>query len=373
MRAIIMLSSIAMGGAERNIVSVAPYIAAQEGVDLRLVTLNTRRDSPLAVEFAQQTQVPRHDLSAKKMVDTAAWRRFKQYLQDEQIDIIHAQDQDTITYAALAHSQLGIPSVMTRHVLYEPTDTLKERARAELVLLAARFGYNRIIAVSEAVRRDFSKLAHVPIDKIETIYNGLPTERFAVSTPKQTLRERFGWHADERIIIMVAVLRRGKGHEVMFEALPKIREAVPNVKLKLVGDGEIADQIREQAAPFADMVEFLGQRSDIAELLHASDVLTLPSWAEALPTVLIEAGAARLPVVATDVGGAKEITLHGETGYIVPAGDSKGLAQYLIEVLQDPTHAQDMGNRAFERVHEMFSLERQAQQTVSLYKRILQS
>lgn len=368
MRAIIMISSLAMAGTERNIVSVAPYIRKQ-GIDLRLVSMNTRRDSPLAAEF-EETGVPRFDLGAARMTDTAAWGRFTEMLRGEQIDLIHAQDQDTIIYAALAHRRLGIPTVMSRHVLFEPADTLKEKMRAQMVLLAAKMGIQRVIAVSEAVRQDFARLANLPIARIETIYNGLDMSRFVVDTPRAELRKSLGWDDDEAVVTMVAALRRGKGHEVLFQAVPKILEAVPNLKIKLVGDGEIAEQIKAQAAPLGDVIEFMGQRTDVPQILAASNAATLPSWAEALPTVLIEAGAASIPIVATDVGGAKEITIDGDTGYIVPPGQPGKLAERLIDVLKDPDAAEAMGKRAHDRVTSIFSLEEQARQTAELYRKM---
>ncbi|MEL6307848.1 MAG: glycosyltransferase family 4 protein [Chloroflexota bacterium] len=371
MRVIIMISSLAMAGTERNIVSVAPYIKAQ-GIDLRLVSMNTRRDSPLADEFAS-TGIPRFDLAAKRMTDLKAWQRFTDYLRAEKIDVIHAQDQDTIIFGALAHHRIGTPTVMSRHVLFEPADTMRENMRAKMVLTAARRGFDKVIAVSEAVRQDFSQLADISLDKIETVYNGLDIDRFMVDTPKATLREKFGWDTDARIITMVAALRRGKGHEVLFDAVPKIKEAVPNAHIMLIGDGEIAEQIKTQAQPHSDVITFLGQRTDVPELLAASDALTLPSWAEALPTVLIEAGAAGLPCVSTDVGGAKEITLDGDTGYIVPPGDSDMLAERLITLLQAPDEAEAMGQRARERVTKTFTLENQARETAALYERIASS
>lgn len=364
-----MISSLAMAGTERNIVSLMPYIR-DEGVDLRLVSMNTRRDSPLAEEFAA-TGIPRFDLDAHRMTDRAAWERFTAMLRDEKIDVIHAQDQDTIIYAALAHRRLSLPTVMSRHVLFEPADTVKEKMRAQMVLMAARLGFNRVVAVSEAVRQDFSKMSGLSLDKIETIYNGLPMGRFDIDESKAEIRTRFGWEQDTPIVTMVAALRRGKGHEVLFAAIPALLERVPNVKIMLVGDGEIEDKVRELAAPHGDVVVFLGQRTDVPHILKASDALVLPSWAEALPTVLIEAGAAGIPAVSTDVGGAKEITLDSDTGYIVPPGDSDMLAKRLGDVLADRATAQIMGQRARARVEATFSLKKQAAQFVDLYQRVI--
>ncbi|NDJ86456.1 MAG: glycosyltransferase family 4 protein [Chloroflexi bacterium] len=371
MRAVMMISSIAMGGAERILVSVLPHFKEQ-GVDIRLCSLNTRRDSPLIEQFTE-SGIPRFDLGARRMVDPAAWRRFTTMLRDEKIDIVHAQDQDTNIYAALARRRLGIPSVMTRHVMVEPSEGIKETLRARLVLLAARYGFDRIIAVSEAVREAFSKLAKIDSERIETIYNGIEIERFDTHSARDAKRAEMGWPLDQPTVIMVAVLRPGKGHEVLFDAIPRLKEAVPGVRIKLVGGGELEDELRQQAAPYGETVEFLGQRMDVPDLLGASDVMVLPSWSEALPTVLIEAGAAGLPVVATDVGGSAEIVKDAETGYIVPPGDSAAIADRLIAVLKDPGAAMAMGDRARDFVTATFSLEEQARRTIALYEKVINS
>ena len=370
MKVAVMLSGLAMGGAERNIVNFLPHLR-NHGVDVTLFSLNTRRDSPLAQQF-EATGIERVDFDAKRMTDHAAWKRFVRAIGERKIELVHAQDQDSIIYSGLAHRRHQIPNIMTRHVMVEPQDTMKETARAQLLLLTARFEFDHIITVSEAVRQEFSHLAHIPLERITTVYNGLDMEKFRLPMDKRAeTRANLGWGADEKVVLMVAVLRRGKGHEVLFKAIPSILEQVPDARFKLVGDGEIADQVREWAEPYKDVVEFLGQRTDVPELLLASDVLVQASWSEALPTVLIEAGASSLPVVATDVGGSREIVVEGETGYLIDAGDVYALAQNLVRVLQDLDAAQAMGQRAYQHVTRLFSLDRQAQQTASLYERVL--
>lgn len=371
MRVLMMMSSVAMGGAEQITVSVLPYLAAAGATPL-LCTLNTRRDSPITEIFAQ-TGVQRFDLGARRMVDVSAWRRFVRLLQDEKIDLVNTQDQDTHIYGALAAWRLSMPVVMTRHVLREPATTLKEGLRARLVLLAARYGARRVIAVSEAVRQAFAHQARLPLAKIETIHNGIDLQKFAPGRHRASMRAELGWQPDRPIVIMVAVLRPGKGHELLFEALPQLKAALPKVQVKLVGDGELSHALRRQAAPFGESVEFLGQRSDVPALLGASDVLVLPSWSEALPTVLIEAGAAALPVVATDVGGTSEIVKDGETGFIVPPGNAPELARGLLELLQNPARAHQMGQSARRRVTSCFSLEEQARSMVTLFQQELKS
>ncbi|GAB4575745.1 MAG: hypothetical protein Kow0077_28760 [Anaerolineae bacterium] len=369
MRILVMMSSIPLRGAERNIVNVLPYMR-DAGADVFLGTLNTRRDGPLAEVFAR-TGIERLDLGARRMLDPAAWRRFGALLQDYRVDLIHAQDQDTILYAAAAHWRHRMPTVMTRHVLFEPAPTWRKWVRARLVLLAARRGFDRIVAVSEAVRRDFSARAGVPLARIQTIYNGLDMERFLAEYDRQAIRARLGWPQDAPVILLIAALDAGKGHDVLFEALPAIQAAVPEVRVMLVGQGKLVEEIQAQAAAFGPAVTLMGQRTDVPELLAACDVVVQTSWAEALPTVLIEAGASARPVVATDVGGSAEIVADGESGYIVPPGDAKAVAERVVQLLRDAALARRMGQTARAIVLRRFSLARQAEETLALYEDVL--
>ena len=365
-----MISGLALSGAERILVSVLPYFKRIEGVTPLLCTLNTWRDSPLVEEF-NQMEIERFDLGAKRLIDPPAWLRFTKLLKEEKIDIVSTQDQYSNLFGAFAFWFSKTPIVMTRHVMQEPADTFREDVRARLMLWAARYGSHKVIAVSDAVRQNLSKQSGMPFSKIETIYNGIEVERFVLKEGKDAIRKRLGWSADHAIVIMVAVLRRGKGHEVLFDAIPRLQNAIPNVRIKLVGDGELNDSLRQQAEKFGETVEFLGQRVDIPDLLNASDVLVLPSWSEALPTVLIEAGAASLPVVATKVGGTAEVVLDGQTGFLVEPGDSAEIANNLAKILENPGLARAMGNRAREKVQETFSLQRQAQSMVALFSSVM--
>jgi phosphatidylinositol alpha-1,6-mannosyltransferase len=171
---------------------------------------------------------------------------------------------------------------------------------------------------------------------------------------------------------MVSVLRSGKGHDVLFRAIPDLRRRIPDVAVKIVGAGEIEAELRRAAAPLGDCVEFVGQLyEDLPVAFWASDVLTLPSRAEGLPIVLIEAAAAGLPAVATDVGGCAEVVDDGETGYLVARGDHRALAERLARLLADADGARRMGTTARARAERRFSLDGQARATADLYRRIL--
>lgn len=370
MHVLVMMSSVAMGGGERNVVSILPPLK-QAGVDVMLCTLNTRRDSLLVEDF-NRSGITRFDLQARRMMDLGSWRRFSALLRNQSIDLIHAQDQDTIIYAGLAHRLLNIPTVMTRHVLKETAYSWKTALRARMVFWSARYEMKRIVAVSDAVRHEFARQTGISYSKIETIYNGIELERFDLQQDRSEARKKLGWDLQLPIVILVSVLRPGKGFDVLFDALPRIQAAVPEVQIKVVGGGELEAELREQAKPFGDVaVEFLGSRMDIPELLRASDILIQTSWSEALPTVLIEAGAASLPVVATNVGGTREIVQDGVGGYIVEPGDAANLANRVVDILKNRALADAMGKNAHSHVFNTFTLNKQALQLKALYKKTL--
>jgi len=368
MNVLIILSSLAMGGAEKNVVSILPYLRS-DGVSVMLCTLNKRRDSPLTDEF-MKTGIKRFDLGAKRMFDPPAFFRMLKILRQNKIDLIHSQDQDAIIYGGFAKMITGIPFVMTRHVMYETSSTLKEAARAHLVFLTARYFADAVIAVSDAVNNSFLLQAGITRGNIYRIYNGIDLEPFKNNNHLNDIRKKLGWDLHGSIAILVSVLREGKGFEILFGAIPKILKKVPNFQLKIIGGGILEKELRNQAVPFGPVIEFLGQRTDIPILMKASNLLIQSSWSEALPTVLIEAGAAGIPVVATDVGGSAEVVKDGETGYLVSPGNVDDLANKVAELLTNPNISMAMGVSARKHIMKRFTLKKQSFETVNLYREV---
>lgn len=369
MRVLMLLSSIAMGGAERNVVSVLPYLR-DAGVDVVLCTLNKRRDSAL-VDVFSKAGIERFDLGANRLSDRRSWGKFLSFIHAQRVDIVHAQDQDAIIYAGMSKRFANIKTLMTRHVLQEPSRNWKFAIRSRLVLWLARRGMDRVVAVSEAVRHRFAVQARMSPSKIETIYNGIDLEKFTLCEPRAEIRKKLGWDPDRKIAIHVAVFRPEKGYDLLFEALPQIQAALPTFQIKLVGDDRLESALHDKASILGDAVEFMGQRMDVPELLAASDLLIQTSWSEALPTVLIEAGASSRPVVATNVGGTSEIVVDGRGGFVVEPGDASDLADRVVQILCSPGLAEQMGRQAYTRVIKMFTLESQAGRTKMLYEKML--
>src|SRR5262249_19706074 len=291
-------------------------------------------------------------------------------LRQARFDILHAQDQYATLTGAAAHWRTRIPFVMTRHVMGEPNDTWRQAIRARLVFAAAAHSIDAVIAVSEACRQPFAVQSGRRLSEIDTIYNGIELGEHPPAN-RDALRARLGWPPDRPVVIMVAVMRPGKGHDVLFRAVASMRGRMPGLRVVLVGSGPLERKLRGEAPAVGGGIEGLGERADVAQLLAASDVLVLPSESEGLPTVLIEAGAACLPVVATRVGGVPEIVEDGRTGHLIDRGDAAGLARRILGLIEDGDAARRIGQAARLRVEQLFTLETQARRTIEVYRRVL--
>ena len=299
--------------------------------------------------------------------------RYFQLLRSNQIDLVHAHGQDAAILAAAGRFLGETPLVITRHVLEEPADDWRQRIRARLALAAFRKA-DAVIAVSSAVADCLAELTKMSRSRVEVIHNGIELERFDqpdLLKRRGELRRCLGFTPDGFLILCVSVLRPGKGHDTLLAALPKILEQYPNARLLLAGSGPEESNLRLRARAFGECVAFLGNQQDIPELLAASNLVVLPSYSEALPTCLIEALAAKRPVVATRVGGTEEIIQPGKTGLLVPARDPGALAEAIVSLLGSPTRAQQLALQGQRYVKQKFSIDFQVEKTHALWDRVL--
>ncbi|MEQ9094067.1 MAG: glycosyltransferase family 4 protein [Miltoncostaeaceae bacterium] len=366
-RVLWLTTSLQPGGAERNIVSVMPHMGADD-VSVALCTLMRTTDGPLAEEFAS-TGLRRFDLGARRLADPPALARLVRLLRRGRIDLIHAHDQYGSLMGGLAGSIARVPVVMSRHVLADDAPHRRGRLRARLAVRALERWAEAVIAVSGSVRGAMVRDG-VSEGRIAVVHNGIDRRPFDVGHDRVVLRASLGVAASAPLVVMPAVLRPGKGHEVLVEAAARLAPTFPDLVVALAGEGPLRNDIAAAAAAVPS-VRLLGHRSDIPALLAACDLAVLPSFAEGLPTVLIEAAFAGRPVVASDGGGAGEIVDDGRTGLLVPAGDAVALADAIGQVLGDAEAAGRMGSDARALAEERFSLARQAEATRAVYRSVL--
>ena len=371
MRPLLLISGLATGGAERVTVTFLRHLAGT-GAEAVACTVTSRRDGPLAEELAR-AGVRRHDLGARRIADPLALLRLLRLLGRGRFSLVHAHGPEACMLAGIACTLTRVPLVITRHVLDEATTNWRLRQLDRLIRFAARRAA-AVVAVSSAVARRLEETGAARPEAIHVIHNGVELERFRgadLSRRREEFRRALGVGPDDSLVLLPAVLREGKGHEVLLEALPEIKSRVPRARVAFAGGGDLERGVRALAARHGDAVMFLGQRDDMPELFAACDLVVLPSLAEALPTALIEAAAAGRPVVATRVGGTPEVVEEGKTGLLVPPSDPAALASAVAAVLSDREKARALGEAGRRRACALFSVRAQVERTVALWSQVL--
>ncbi|GJG87863.1 hypothetical protein tb265_30440 [Gemmatimonadetes bacterium T265] len=299
--------------------------------------------------------VPVLDLAVRSLFDPRPVLRLAAYLRREAVEVLHTHNRYAHLVGRPAAALAGRPVVSTDHWIVETDAGLRGAVRCRLDDLSARVFRGDMVMVSRAQRRAHEAMGRLRGARVTVIPNGIDTAAFRPDPEvRRRVRSRLGIPDDAPVLIAVAMLRPGKGHDHLLAAVARLRGAVPGLRLLVVGDGgeRAALECRSAALGLSDAVTFLGTRGDVGALLAAADVYAHPSLFESLPTSILEAMAAGLPVVACAVGGVPELVTDGATGFLVPAADPGALAAALARALQ-PGAAARLGGagRAWVEMH----------------------
>ena len=207
--------------------------------------------------------------------------------------------------------------------------------------------------------------------RIRVIYNGINLGRLTADKEGvEQVRQRLSLPLQGKVVGMMARLFPVKNHAAFLRAAALINKVMPDTRFALVGDGPLRSYLEEFSLGLGlnSKVVFFGQQRDVGTYLSAFDIAVLTSESEGCSNSLLEAMALGKPVVATDVGGNREVVHHGETGLLVPARSAEALAEAVISLLRDSEAATAMGRKARERVATQFSIERMVNEYQSLYE-----
>lgn len=226
-----------------------------------------------------------------------------------------------------------------------------------------------VFAVSEQVRRHCIDVDHIDPAHVETIYNGLDLTNWIAAA-------RVAGRPDEIRIATIGNIRRIKGHDVLIKAAAEIIQQCPNATFSIAGEVMEPEYFAELQALVRDLrlthrFHFAGSVTDLHEYLSASDIFVLPSRSEGFSNAIIEAMAAYLPVVATDVGGNAEAVKDGVNGFIVPSENPAQLAKAILRLANDLPRAASMGSAGRLLAQENFTTETMMRRTTSVYKYLL--
>lgn len=301
-------------------------------------------------------------------LDLPALARIRRSVRAHGSDVMHTHNAVAHYQAVLATAGLKFGRLInTRHGMGEN----QRSRRREWLYRRALVRTDSVVLVCEAARRAAILRGIVPEAKARVVPNGIALDRTgqADEHARKLLRSRLGLAASTRVIGTVGRLNWAKDQASLIRAFREVHDRYPDTALVLIGGGELRDELQQCAdrLAIAGSVHFLGDRDDVPALLQGMDLFALSSVSEGYSMALLEACAAALPIVATDVGGNREIVQNGLTGSLVSARDSAALAEALAALLREPAQAQALGRAARAWVESHGSLESMTASYAEIY------
>ncbi|MBD3347815.1 MAG: glycosyltransferase [Candidatus Eisenbacteria bacterium] len=285
------------------------------------------------------------------------------------VDVVHAHRAHAHSLGILTAMATGCPLVVSRRVSFRPKDNLGSRLKYR-----TRF-VTRIVAVSGAVR-DVMIDYGVPAERVAVIYSGSDPTVYRDDLDGASVRRELGIPEGAPLVGKVANYYHGwKGHDTFLAAASAVAKKEPETRFLLVGHLTDGDRMRSMVreAGLSSFVTLAGYRDDVPRVLAALDVsVNCPRAGEGLSGAVRESLAAGVPVIATDVGGNRELVRDGQTGLLVEADDPDALSRAMLRLLREPALAGELARRGAEFVRENLSVERMVRETESLYREILE-
>lgn len=356
-----------VGGIERRLVDLLPRLD-RERFDVRFVC--TRRPGRLAPELERQGIPVVLSRQSSNQPFFVSALRISRLLRRLRADIVHGHHDQVAQIATSAGRWAGTPIVIANFhnvALFERRgDLRRERQQAEL--------RDAVIHVSERARQDYLKRVRPTTHPGVVIHNGVEVQRYAAPPDEETRRSllrELKIDSGRPVLLNVARLHREKGHSDLLTAFEQVRARHPGSLLVLAGEGRARNAVREEirSRGLEESVRMAGVRSDVRDLYHIADISLLASHREGFSNVVLEAMAAGVPQVLTDVGGNHEAIGDSGAGIIVPPSAPAQLARATLRILSDDRLADSMKRCARERAGQ-FSVERQVRETEQLYVRL---
>ncbi len=297
--------------------------------------------------------------------------RLSRFIKKNEFDIIHANDLISSQYSILASKTANIKSVA--HIRDPYLSRTLKRNNITILKMA-----DRIIAVSKSVKKELVE-AGIIDKKISVVYDAVElSEKDNSNRSRLKIRKKLLGYSEDNLIGICGRIVPIKGHIYLFKALPDILKRFKSTRILVVGeapyDGKYyLKKIKKAALDLGvnNYITFLGFRDDIQLLMKCLDILVVPSIAEPFGMVVIEAMAAKTPVVASSVGGMLEIIDDKETGLLVPPKDPSQIATAILNLLSNKTYTMFIVNNAEKKVKKLFSVKVQKSKIQKIYNELL--
>ncbi len=352
-----------LGGAERILLSLIRTLP-QDRFSCVLVTFALEPSSAIA----QEPPCPLYVLSMRRTYGAAAIRnaiRLREILRRHEVHIVHTFFESSDIWGGIVAKASGRKVISSRRdmgILRSGKHRIAYRLLAPI--------YDKVLAVSEEVRRICIEQDRLSPQQVVTVHNGVDMEAIAARATPDCPHERNG---NSPIVTTVANVRHVKGIDLLVEIASRVKQNVPGVAFLVVGAISERDYFAKLQATIGRLglentVRFLGSQDNVIPILKQSDVFCLPSRSEGMSNALLEAMCCSLPSVVSRVGGNPELIEHGSNGFVFEQEDPDDAATRILVLLGSPSLRAQMGAAAFERVSSHFQFGRMVENITQLYE-----
>lgn len=364
----LVTDSFACGGSEHQFVEVVTRLDRSK-YEVEIGCL--RREGPFYQRVAA-SGLPVSEFPIRAWLSGQTFRsslRWLERLRQARFDLVHSFDLYSNLFAAPLARLARAPVVVTSLRQHPSLGTALQRR-----VLFRVFGWSDCVMTNSEAGREGLLRAGIPPARIRVVYNGVDVERFSPNGHSQERRQQLGLPAEALLVGVVGNLRAEKDHHTLLAAAPEIIRQLPQTQFLLIGSGPLERELQSEAAArqLTRHVHFLGQRSDVPELLSAVDLVVLPTRWESLPNSVLEAMSAGRSVIASDVGGCCELIEPERTGLLVPPQDPQALAEKIVWLLGEPQRREVLGQAARQRAEADFDIRAVVKRFEAIYDELLE-
>lgn len=358
-------SSSEVLGAERVVIELCNNLSDKGCVSILGVPTDPRGGGSELITAAKSDKISVAEFPISGPFDLSVLSRFRQYVRENTIDIVHSHGYRENLYALACRSDAKI--VATNHLWKRTSPRLRLYAYLDAKLLRR---FPKIVAVSSEIAEDVRE-SGINSSKIEVVSNGIATDSF-IQSNDDSIRKELGIEADRIVYGTVSSLTPEKAVANAVMAIKDSHRECPNACLLIVGDGPERNSLEHlaNASGIKDRIFFAGRRSNMSAVYGAIDVFVLPSLIEGLPMALLEAMSSALPVIATDVGDVRTV-VDSEVGNLVRPGDVEALSSSIRSFARDDQRRVQMGLNARRRIVNEFSSTAMTGKYLEIYRQLL--
>lgn len=361
-RLALVIGHLGRGGAERQLYELV--VRLNRDIFDPVVFCLSERVTPFG-DYIRSAGLPLITIKNRLHYDPTRILLLSYYFVKFRIQLIHSFLHIANGYAYFASQISGLNKVIT---------SLRncEIDRPKLHILVDKINLkqsNRVVVNSQQIKDFAIRRFDLDPEKVSVVHNGIDLTRFE-TVRNSAVRKKLLRNENARVVGTVGRFEPQKDFASFLHVAKRVIEHSPmNVEFILAGEGPLLEEVKQLAheLDIARFFHFLGARDDVHEIMNLMDVFVLTSYKEGLPNVIMEAMASAKPVVATDVGGCRELVEHGASGYLVSHGEVERMADYIVNLLKNKSLAKKMGAAGHNRMVQEFTVSRMVEQYERLY------